>query len=158
MIARLFILVTFSFAGHISVGQTSQPTKKQLLKLFKSSIRQDSKLKVTTNSNPWVVCNDDSSYYKADTIRLFPYSNDYPDCKCSCYIDWTFYKKDAFILTREYTNEPRRVIVTKSSDWYIVKLSLADKSLILETFNQNNLIDRFEVIDINLSIVLKRLK
>ncbi|RXK62762.1 hypothetical protein ESA94_07125 [Lacibacter luteus] len=158
MIARLFILVAFLFAGHISEGQTIVPTKKQLLKLFKSSIRQDLKSKITTNSNPWVICNDDSSYYKADTIRLFPNSNDYPDCKCSCYIDWTFYKKDAFILTREYINEPRRISVTKSGDWYVVKLSLDGESLILETFNQNILIDRFKVVDINHSIVLKRQK
>jgi len=158
MIARLLILLALSFVGHISEGQTLNPTKKQLLKLFKSSIRQDSKSKISTNSNPWVVCNDDSSYYKADTIQLFPNSNNYPDCKCSCYIDWTFYKKDAFILSREYTNEPRRVSVPKADDWYIVKISQTDEGLVLETFNQNNPVDRFNVIDINNYIVLKRLK
>jgi hypothetical protein len=158
MIARPFIILILFFCAHISQGQTSQPTKIQLLKAFKSSIRQSSKSKISTNSNPWVVCNDDSLYYKSDTIRLYPNSNNYPDCKCSCYVDWIFYKKDAFILTREFTNEPRRVKVTKAYDWYTIKLLETNEGLILEMYNQNSFIERFKVVDITSKVILKRLK
>jgi len=158
MTLRTFIILLLFFFAHNSWGQTSLPTKKQLLKVFKASIRQDSKLKISTNSNPWIICNDDSSYYKSDTLKLFSHSNNYPDCKCFCFIDWTFYKKDAFVMSREYIDEPRRVSVSKADDWYTIKLLQKNEDLLLETYNQDKLIERFEVITIDKAIILKRIK
>ena len=146
------------FVTHNLCGQICIPTKKQLFKVFNASIKQNSKSKISTNSNPWVICNDDSLYYKSDTLKLFPSSNKYPDCKCHCFIDWTFYKKNALILTREYTDEPRRVSVSHEDNWYVIKLSTKNDGLILETYNQDLLIDQFQVIAIDEVIILKRLK
>ena len=155
---RTSIILFFFLVGHTSLGQISNPTKKQVFKILKASIKQDSKSKVSTNSNPWVICNEDSSYFKSDTLKLFPHLNDYPNCRCYCYIDWTFYKKDAFVLTREYIDEPRRVSVTNADNWYVIKLSKVNNDLVLKTYNQGKLVDQFNVVSIDNTIVLKRLK
>ena len=158
MFVRTSIILFFFFAGQTSWGQTFTPTKKQVFKILKSSIKQDSRSRVNTNSNPWVICNDDSAYYKSDTIKLYPYSNNYPDCKCHCFIDWTFYKKKAFVFTREYIDEPRRISVTNADNWYVMKLSKRSDGLVLEIYNGNKFIERFKVISIDQAIILKRIK
>lgn len=66
-------------------------------------------------------------------------NSNYIDCECQCFIDWTFYKKDASILTKEYIYEPRRVSAIKVDDWFQIKLLTKNKNLILETYNQKNL-------------------
>jgi len=150
------ILILLFLIAHYSYGQNVPLTKENLFKKFKESIKQNSKNSITTNSNPWVICNDDSLYYKSDTLKLTPHSNNYPDCKCSCFIDWTFYKKGAFILTKEFINEPRQISVAQ--DWYVIKLLEKNKDLILETYNQNKVIEQFKVLSINPNIILLRIK
>ena len=139
-------------------GQTSLVTDERLLQVFKASIKQDSKREIQTNSNPWIICNDDDSYYKSDTLKLIRYSNDYPNCKCQCYIDWTFYKSDSFVLTKESIAEPRRVSVAKADNWYVIKIFKRDHDLILETYNQSTLVDQFKVISIEPIVTLIRIK
>ena len=151
-------LILLIFAVQNLNGQTSLVTGERLLQVFNASIKQDSKREIQTNSNPWIICNDDDSYYKSDTLKLIRYSNDYPNCKCQCYIDWTFYKSDAFVLTKESIAEPRRVSVGKDKDWYVIKTFIKGEDLILETYNQGKLVEQFKVLSIDLVITLRRIK
>ena len=158
ILVKKSILILLIFTVQNLNGQTSLVTKERLLQIFKASIKQDSKLKIQTNSNPWIICNDDDFYYKSDTLRFSHYSNDYPDCKCLCYIDWTFYKSDAFVVTKESIAEPRRVSVAKADNWYVIKTFKRGQDLILETYNQSRLVDQFKVISIDPIITLIRIK
>lgn len=139
----IFIL---SLIANVGLAQTTIPTKSQVLRAFKKSIDQPEKGKIITNSNPWVVCNKDSSFYKSDTLRLYNNSNYYYSSHCCQYIDLTFYKKNAFILTRAEMCEGARISVTKDKDWFAVNLYKDNKKLILETINQGKIVERFSVI------------
>ena len=142
------LLFIFLFCGQIVFGQNNQPTKSQLLRVFKGSIRQDNSGKISTNSNPWVICNKDSAFYKSDTLRLYNNINYYYYSNCCDFTDWTFYKKDAFVLTRvQICKEPTTASVARNEDWFTVKVR-KDKNLFLETYNQGKLIDRFEVVSV----------
>jgi hypothetical protein len=145
-----FLLFIFLFCGGIAAGQNNQPTKSQLLKAFKASIRQDKPGRISTNSNAWVICNTDNAFYKSDTLRLYSSSRYYSHSKCCDFTNWTFYKKDAFVLTRVQTcKEPTTGRFTRNDDWFTVKVSKENKSLFLETYNQGKLVDRFKVISID---------
>ena len=145
-----FLLLFILCSNQNLFGQNSELTKTNLLKVFKASIYQDSKTKIRTNSNPWIVCNKDSAFYKSESILLSNNSASFYHSNCCNFINWTFYKGDAFVLTKEQTcNEPSTTDITKPEDWFKVKVSKIGQDLILETFNQNKLINKFKVIFIN---------
>lgn len=149
----------FLLCGQMLFAQNNQPTKGQLLKAFKGSVRQENSVKVSTNSNPWVICNKDSAFYKSDTVRLYNNVNYYYNSKCCDFIDWTFYKKEAFVLTRvQICKEPATASVAKNEDWFTIKVSNEDKNLLLETYNQGKLVDRFKVISIDKVDNIEQLK
>ena len=146
---KLLLFITL-FCGQIVFGQNNQLTKSQLLRILKGSIKQDNSGKVLIDSNPWVICNKDSSFYKSDTLRLCNDINYYYHSTCCDFIDWTFYKKDAFVLTRvQICKEPATASVARNEDWFTVKVLKENKNLFLETYNQGMLIDRFKVISID---------
>ena len=133
----------------MAFSQNKQPTKSQLIAAFKRSIRQDNSGRVSTNSNPWAICNKDSAFYKSDTLRLYNNVNFYYYSKCCDFTDWTFYKKDAFVLTRvQICKEPTTASVTKNDDWFKVKISTENKTLFLQTYNQGRLVDKFKVVSL----------
>jgi hypothetical protein len=138
-------------------SQENVVTKGKLFKILKESIRQDSRTRISTNSNPWVVCNEDSAYYKSDTLYLYRYSNNYPKCFCNCYVDWTFFKKDEFILTKEYTDEPRRVEFGRKTQYFKIKVWKDSRGLVMSTNENGYALDEFKVVSIGNVIVLKRL-
>lgn len=139
----------FLIVGHAVFAQNNNPTKSQLLKVLKKSIRQDTKDRVSTNSNPWVVCNKDSSFYKSDTLRLYNNVNYRYYSKCCNFVDLTFYKKNAFVIVKtQICKEPPTGSVATPNDWFTIRLSNDRKDLILETINQDKIVDRFKVISI----------
>jgi len=72
----------------LRIWTNNQPTKSQLLKAFKKSIRQDTKGKVSANSNPWIICNKDSSFYKSDTLRLYNNESYYYHSNCCDFVEF----------------------------------------------------------------------
>jgi len=145
-----YLLLAFLIFGRTSFGQNVNPTKSQLLKVIKKSIRQDSRGKVSTNSNPWVVCNRDSSFYKSDTLRLYNNLNYYYYSKCCDFVDWTFYKKNAFVIVNtQICKEPPTGSISTKSDWFTIDISKDQNDLILQTINQGKAVDRFKVISID---------
>jgi len=156
-VIRQIYLLPFLFFSINCLGQKPELTKRNLLKVLKSSIRQNSKSKIQTNSNPWTICNKDSSYYKSDTLHLYLSNNSQYRNHSSCcdFIDWTFYKKDAFILTKtQICKEPPTTSSSKADDWYKLKILKENGILLLIIFNQNRLITKFKVINIDPYIIL----
>ena len=159
MIHKIYLLL-FLFLSINCWGQKTELTKKNLLKILKSSIRQDSKSKIQTNSNPWSICNEDSSYFKSDTLHLYLSNNSqYRNHSLCCnFINWSFYKKDAFILTKtQICKEPPTTSASKAENWYTLKIKKEDKILTLTTCNQEKIMTRFKVINIDPHIILVKL-
>jgi hypothetical protein len=124
------------------------PTKFELITLFKNSIEQDSRKLITTYSNPWFVDNGNESYYKSDTITLTNFIN-WNDLKICETVNWTFYKKDKFILTKaQHCKEPPSVQVSKEDDWCNIEISQNELGLFMKLYNNKVLMEEFKVLNI----------
>ena len=146
-----YFFITFLLFSVCSFGQTKNYSEKDVYRLFKKSISQTDKKKISIPSNPWLFCNKDNSFYLDDTLRLV--SNSYHNHKlvnCCDYVGWTFYKQDKFISTRlQLCKEPTSASATKDNDHFDLKVFSADNYLILSIFNNNKLMDSFKIIDIS---------
>ena len=149
MTFRGILILSIILVGQVCFGQDSTVTAKDVLKLFESSIRQSSKSKIDPDSNPWLICNSDSSFFKSDTILLIqnnPNQN-YARKKCCAFIGWTFYKGNRFVqLDIDYCNEPPTRRVTKKDDFYSIKVVKIDTKTIIETYRNDKSIDSFIVL------------
>ena len=145
-----YFLFIFLIVGYISFGQNNNPTKSQLLKVLKKSIRQDTKGKVSINSNPWIICNKDSSFYKSDTLRLYNNINYYYYSNCCDFVDLTFYKKNAFVFVKtQICKEPTTSSAATNKSWFTINFIDNKDNLVLETINQGSVVDQFKVISLD---------
>jgi hypothetical protein len=143
------LLIILLVCGHMTFAQNTNPTKNHLLRWFKASIEQDHSGKIGTNSNPWVICNKDSSFHKSDTLKLYNNKNYYYYSQCCDFTNWTFYKKNDFVLTKvKICDEPATGSIARNEDWFIIKVSKKKKSIFLETYNQGQLIEKFKVLSL----------
>ena len=147
---KLFVPI-FLLLSVCSFGQTKNYSEKEVYRLFKKSISQTDKKKINIPSNPWLFCNNDSTFYLSDTLRLV--SNSYHNHKidnCCDYVGWTFYKQDKFISTRlQLCKEPTTASATKDKDHFDLKVFSTDNYLTLSIFNNNKLVESFKIIDIS---------
>jgi hypothetical protein len=146
-----YLLIPFLLFSVCTLGQTKIYSEKDVYRLFKKSISQSDKKKISIPSNPWLFCNKDSSFYLSDTLRLV--SNSYHNHRlvnCCDYVGWTFYKKDKFISTRlQLCKEPTSASATNDNDHFDLNVFSADNYLTLSIFNNNKLVDSFKIIDIS---------
>jgi hypothetical protein len=146
-----FLIILFLLISVCSFGQTKNYSEKDVYRLFKKTISQTEKNKISIPSNPWLFCNKDSSFYLTDTLRLV--SNSYHNHKlvdCCDYIGWTFYKQDKFISTRlQLCKEPTSASATRDNDHFDLKVFSADNYLTLSIFNNKKFVDSFKIIDIS---------
>lgn len=149
MIFRAILFLSAILAGQFCFGQESTVTTKNVSKLFTSSIRQSSKSKIEADSNPWLICNSDSSFFKSDTLLLIqnnPNQN-FARKKCCAFIGWTFYKNNKFVQSDiDYCSEPPTSRVTTKNDFYTIKVAKINTKTIIETYRNNKLIDSFIVL------------
>ena len=145
-----YLLIPFLLFSVCTLGQTKIYSEKDVYRLFKKSISQTDKKKISIPSNPWLFCNKDSLFYLSDTLRLV--SNSYHNDKlvnCCDYVGWTFYKQDKFISTRlQLCKEPTTASATKDKDHFDLKVFPTDNYLTLSIFNNNKLVDSFKIIEI----------
>ena len=166
---KIFTFLVFTISIN-SFGQTKNISTSEILHLFKKSIYQPDKKAIDIVSNDWFFCNEDSAYFKKDTLKL--YSNSYHtklvvySSNCCEQIGWTFYKKDKFVLSRSSSCRARGYPST-DKDFYTINLEKKDKTLFLQTYNQQGLGEYFRIIDLikekndfyfNYQIILKREK
>ncbi len=147
------IIIVFSLLTNSLFGQNTSPTKKELLNTFKQSIQQDKKNH--SISNPWVICNKDSSFFKSETIQLINNENYYYHSNDCChFIDWTFYKKDKFVQASvEICKEPTSASVTSANDNYRINLSNNGHDLLMTTTNPIQVTQNYKVVSIDKMII-----
>jgi len=145
---RLILLLAI-FTSVNSYGQTKSYSENDIYSLFKKSISQTEKGKIEIPSNPWLICNQDSSFFSNDTIRVCSNSYYRNSLNCCQYIAWTFYEKDKFISTNlELCKEPTTASATKDKDYFKILVVSADNYLIISTFNNDQLKDSFKLLSV----------
>jgi hypothetical protein len=86
----------------------------------------------------WVICNQDSSYFKSDTLRLYSNINYfYQKSSCCKLVTWRFYKKNAFTRSDlQVCNEPPTGSVLTKNDYFRLKVISSKNGLSLLIKNQ----------------------
>ena len=159
---RFLIFVISLAIGSNLFGQNIHLKKSKLRKIFRKSIEQDSRKSISTLSNPWVIDNTDSLFFKADTIKLINIKTQYKYDFCEK-VNWSFYKKHKFHQVESQTcREPSSAKVSNKNNRHWITIKKTELGLILNTYNLSGLIDRFLVLSINRDkikdeIVLRRI-
>ncbi len=146
---KYFLFLIF-FVSIECYGQTKGYSENDVYSLFKRSILQNEKVKIKILSNPWLICNTDSTFYRNDTIKVFSNSYYSDSLNCCQYIAWTFYAKDKFVSTNlEYCNEPTTASATKDKDYLNILVVSKKNYLFISIFNNDRLKDSFKLISID---------
>lgn len=160
----LIVVIIFSFLFIGCIAQKDSLSISKLNKVFRKSILQDSSKKISTLSNPWISDNFDSLYYKSEVIKLTNFkSNKGYNGYCDD-VNWTFYRKNKFIIKDcQHCKEPPTCKATKNKDFFEIKINKLESNLILELFNFDKLIERFEIVslvdsEIKTELILKRVE
>ncbi len=137
------ILISIAILSWNQLFSQNYPTKKELKRLFSEKQQYLGELE-------WETCNDDSAYYKNDTIRLY-YRN--TTClnqgKCCEKIDWVFFNSISFGLSNtSLCQEPPISSAIGTDDIYKIKIKKFDKILELHITNSKNQIFTFEVVSL----------
>ncbi|MFB6344068.1 hypothetical protein ACE1ET_20285 [Saccharicrinis sp. FJH62] len=160
---KLILIISLISIGLNCIAQDIDLKKNELYKIFRKSINQPERNKVIIGNNPWIINNEDSAYYKRDTIYLYNINNHANNLNLCQTIDWTFYKKNALIICRsKHCYGPPANTFLTSRD--LIKIKIEDNDeLIIRLFNFSKLVDVFKVlefedIDGNLKLTLLRKK
>jgi hypothetical protein len=123
-------------------------TAHHLKKIFKESIDQESKKSISVGSGEWTICNQDSAFFKDDTIRLYSNINYfYQISKCCNFINWTFYEKKAFVQsTSQICKEPASA--SPSTEYYNIRFFSDKQTLYLYVIKQKSSVEVFQVLSI----------
>lgn len=90
---KLFLLFAIVFSN-VSLNQDSKQLKNNIIKSFKDSSKSYS------FDCFWLICNNDSSYYLSDTIKLYNHENYYYDPSYCCeFVKWEFEGSSKFRLS-----------------------------------------------------------
>ncbi|MCO5935889.1 hypothetical protein NAF17_10065 [Mucilaginibacter sp. RB4R14] len=145
---KLIFALTFILITNIAYAQKSSPTIKQVYKLLKLSIDQSSKKSISIGSGEWLICNQDSAFFKDDTLRLYDHINYfYQLSKCCDFVGWTFYKKNAFVQSRsQICKEPASG--SAYTEYYNIQLFSKDKRTFMNVKKQAIVTEKFEIIRI----------
>jgi hypothetical protein len=162
---KITLISLIIFLSYLSSGQTFQPTKRELIKAFKNSIEQKKRNVLYTNSNPWIMDNKDSSYFKSDTLVFVNFNKEFNHSRICNPLNWTFYKKDRFVISSgNYCDEPTFMRAVRAEDWFKTRIKETKSDLILEIYNSEKQVNRFSVVslkenvDLTIKLTLIRLK
>ncbi|RZK10741.1 MAG: hypothetical protein EOO46_09520 [Flavobacterium sp.] len=119
------------------------------MKTFQKTILKNKNGSVTTGRSAWQSCNDDSAYFKLDTITLIHYPNMSSNNNCCNSISWTFYEKNKFWETRlQKCKEPPSGSAAKDSDFYHIKITTSTDSTFLTFFNKDGKGYTFKIVEL----------
>ncbi len=153
----IFLLICFG-----SFAQTN-PSGKYLTKLFKKSIEQKKRNRISVSSNEWEINNLNDEYYNLDTLKVYNFNRNSSNKFCE-YIGWTFYRKDSFVLSKaHHCNEPPTNSASKNEDFFKVKFKESKYWTVLELYNFEKLVSQFKVLsvkesDLETELTLVRIK
>jgi hypothetical protein len=141
LVNLLLVFSNFLFSQKITLSNN------QILKIFKSTIEQDDRSKISVGSNAWFTENTNGKYLNDKIIELRnarSFKQDY--CKI---IYWTFYRKDSFIISdADHCNEPPLQKVTKSENYINLDIREENFETFLLLFNKEKLVDKFLIISL----------
>lgn len=143
------ILLTGLFLGfsNFLFSQKITLSKRQILNVFKSTIVQNTKGRISTDSNPWFTDNTEDKYFK-DEIIEFKNAQSFKRNYCKI-IMWNFYKKDSFIIgDADYCNEPPIQKSFRFENDINLKLVQENSDIILLLFNNEKLINKFLILSL----------
>jgi hypothetical protein len=144
-----------------SCGQESKSTEQKLKKLFRNSVQKEDVAKKYVH--PWRSDNDDSLYFKSDTIKVYQYkTRSYRSFGCEK-INWVFSNENEFVLRRVHLcMEPPTRDISQPNDSLKINFKKRNSKLLIEFNHYNKNIDKFELIDIKenditTDLILKRI-
>lgn len=132
----LLLIILFQFNVIFSQSKIS---KRELETIFRKSISQPKKSKISIGENSWKLCIDKNNV----EVNLYEMKfENYSDC-CR-YVEWTFYDKNKFIKNESYmcTEPPYRKVTTKD-DWYEIEYVEAENLVLV--IKSKSRIDKFIV-------------
>ena len=135
----LLLCVTFGLFAQ------NPPSLRELKKVFKSAMQRDKK--THSFSNPWIICNEDSSFFKSENIQLVSDENyAYFKSDCCAFVSWTFLSKNRFSQSLDQVcREPASIQVLSPNDIYTLKIVKERSFLVLQTKNPLNKMDKYRV-------------
>jgi hypothetical protein len=139
---QIILISTLIFSWSQSFSQ-DYPTKKELKKLFSEKQEYLGEL-------DWETCNDDSSYYINDTIKLYYRNTTCLDQERCCEkIDWTFFNGSSFGLSNtSLCQEPPLSTAIGPEDRYKIKIKKVDTILELHIKNSKSQTEILEVVSL----------
>ena len=144
---KLFLLIIFLLFSNQNSAQKIKISKKNIYKVFKSTIVQDKKNIVSIPSNPLFADNTAEKFIESDTLK-FTNSRTFNRTYCKV-INWTFYKKDKIARTLgDYCNEPPNEKVSTHKDYFDLKIQSVNSTTFLELYNREELAYKFEIISL----------
>lgn len=141
---RLTIVLVISILTTNLYSQTEFVTKKEVRRIIKEGFSISSDY-----SDAWGACNDDSLYFKTDTIKFYNNSNYfYQVGHCCQFVEWQFFMRKV-IRRQEYQRciEPPRISVA-SFFYFKYKIVKKKNIIIIKTFRKDNFIESFKVVRI----------
>ena len=137
-------LFSFLFFSSIIFGQNNNPTKKNILELFKHN-----------NFKSWVSCNQDSLFFKSDTIYL---DDSFDYIKCNQTITWRFNNLKSFwqVNGKSYGNGTGSTIIMTEKDHYKLKITEQDNGTFMKIYNKKTLKNTYLVLNAGYNQNLKR--
>ena len=160
---KIIIFSLFLLAPICLIAQTiiAESSVKKILK--ESIVKKKNGRFAMSSDQSWNFINTDSLYYKQDTISAIYYKFAKHKRICES-VNWTFYRKNAFILGSEsLCKEPPTRSVTKyPQDYFTIAIYKVENEIMIDFFDQNKIIvESFKILEINNNndsneIILKR--
>jgi len=127
-------LIYIAFLIPICLFAQSGPEKTAVQKIIKSSKveMKNGKLSLPSDKS-WKFNNVDSLYFKQDTLNAFIYKSSNNKSLCEL-VDWTFYRKNAFILGKEFTcKEPTfRKVSRHPNDYFTLAVYTVENQTMID--------------------------
>ena len=154
-IISIIFLILISTAN--SCEQENTNSAERLKALFRNSVQKEDI--VNNYVHPWRSNNDDSLYFKSDTINVYQFkTRSYESFGCEK-VNWNFSSENEFVLTRVHLcKEPPTRDISKPNDSLKVKFKNKRSMLIIEFNHLNKNIDKFELIDFKENDTIRNLK
>ena len=128
------------------VKKTMIKTITQILILTIISINAIGQISSNDLNGDWTINNNDSSYYKSDTIRLYQDINYKYEIKTCSIVEWKKDKREFSIHFINICSEPGRAMTYDKKE--TIKLKSKNKNQIIEIIRGGKIIESFYVLNL----------
>ena len=156
---KLIITVLISLLSFSSYSQNTKVTKKNLKRIFSQNANGklfnwekknwDNSLNDAHLSKykVWQITNEDSSYYKSDTLVLYNYQYAYFKIKSNKIKEWHFHKKNKIVVS---DFDSKTALSTAGICCYKLKLEENKGDVFLILFNKKEKFEKFKILDLKI--------